>query len=301
MRARPVPEKPDAVQQVPVGYAGGAEDEAPAGREVRGAVHLFQVDAPLEAAFTFAVVARQEPPLDFPAQALQCRDRQHPFGGAARAEHGVDVRSPDGCRNRGNHVAVPDELHPGAGLAHFRYQVPVAFPVEDDDRQVFEGTVEAEGDRVQVRGDGPAEVHLPGGGRPDDDLFHVNVGGLQQAALLGHGDYGHGVVYEARRDARALDRVHRYVHFPGVGPGPADLLADEQHGRLVAFAFAYDYFTVNVELVQDAPHGVRARLVDKVGIALARHPAGRDGGFLGDPHHFKHEVAFKPDHVRVLK
>src|SRR5690606_37922667 len=135
----------------------------------------------------------------------------------------------------------------------------------------------------------PGEVHLALGGRTDDELLHVRVGGLEQAAAFGDGDDRDGVVHHAGGDAGAFHRVDGDVDVPGVLASPTDTFADVEHGRLVAFAFADDDLAVDVELVQDPPHGVDTCLVDEIGVALARYPAGRDGRLFGDAHGVEHQ------------
>ena len=76
--------------------------------------------------------------------------------------------------------------------------------------------------------------------RPDDDLLHVAVGRVQEAALVGGGEHGDRVRLAGRAEVGALERIDGDVDLGIVGHLPPDLLADEQHRRLVALALADD-------------------------------------------------------------
>ena len=74
--------------------------------------------------------------------------------------------------------------------------------------------------------------------RADGDLRHVDVGRVEQAARLGDGDDGERVGQVLGADRRALERIEGDVDLRAVAG--ADLLADEEHRRLVALALADD-------------------------------------------------------------
>ena len=201
----------------------------------------------------------------------------------------MDVGAAHRCRQRRDHVAVADEFDAHAGLAHLFDKLFVPRPVQNHHGQVAHGAVQTHGDAAQVRRDRPTQVDLARRGRPDDEFFHVGVGRLKQAAFFGDGDDRDRVADQARGDVRSLDRVDGDVYSPGVRPGPAYSFADVEHRRFVALALANDDFTVDVEFVQHAAHGVGARLVDQVRVALARHPARGDGRLFGDAHRVEDE------------
>src|SRR5262249_57806567 len=110
-----------------------------------------------------------------------------------------------------------------------------ARPVEDGHDQVVDVAIQGEGDRLQVVLHRGSKVDLPFGGRPDHDLVHVDVGGVQEPALLGGGEDGDGVGGAGSAEVRALEGVHGDVH--GIPRAP-HFLADEQHGGLVALPLA---------------------------------------------------------------
>ena len=115
--------------------------------------------------------------------------------------------------------------------------------------------------------------------RPDGDLRHVDVGRVEQAALLGDGDHRQRVGQVLGGDRRAFERVERDVDLgPGLGP---DLLADIEHRRLVALALADHHLAVDRQHVQFAPHRVDGSLVGRPLVAAAAEPRRRDRGALG--------------------
>ena len=108
---------------------------------------------------------------------------------------------------------------------------------------------------------------------------------MQQAALFAGRQHGDGVGRAGGAQVGALERVHGDVHGGEVvvrtlGAG-ADLFADEQHRRLVAFAFADDDGAVHGHLVHHLAHGLDGHVVGPVTIALS-HGAGAGDGRLLD-------------------
>ena len=73
----------------------------------------------------------------------------------------------------------------------------------------------------------------------------------------------------------------------------ADLLADEQHRRLVALALADHHGAVDRQLVELAPHGVDRRLVGGLLVAAAAQPRRRHRGALGHAHDLEREDALE--------
>ena len=61
----------------------------------------------------------------------------------------------------------------------------------------------------------------------------------------------------------------------------ADLLADEEHRRLVALALADDDRAADVGVVHRLAHGGHGGLVGAVPVAAAHEPRGGDGARLG--------------------
>src|SRR6185295_4821705 len=110
------------------------------------------------------------------------------FRRAADAHRGVDAGAADGGGDAGGEVAVGDQFDAGAGFADLRDEVVVALAVEDGDGQLVDVALEGFRETVQVLFDGGGEADEIGGGGADDDLVHVDVGSVEEAALLGRGD-----------------------------------------------------------------------------------------------------------------
>ncbi len=91
---------------------------------------------------------------------------------------------------------------------------------------------------------------MPSGRPPTDgDLVHVDVGRVEEAAVLGHGDDGQRIGQALGGDGRALERIERDVDLAAAFAG-ADLLADIEHRRLVALALADHHRTLDGKAVQ---------------------------------------------------
>ena len=73
----------------------------------------------------------------------------------------------------------------------------------------------------------------------------------------------------------------------------ADLLADEQHRRLVALALADHHGAVDRQLVELAPHGVDRGLVGGLLVAAAAQPRRRHRRALGHAHDLDREDALQ--------
>jgi hypothetical protein len=115
----------------------------------------------------------------------------------------------------------------------------------------------------------------------DGDLVHVAVGRMQQAAALGHGDHRQRVGHRLGGQRRAFQRVERDIDLLALAG--ADLLADEQHRRLVALAFADHHRALHLDAVERAAHGIDRRLVGLVLLAAAAIGGASDGGGFRHP------------------
>ena len=121
------------------------------------------------------------------------------------------------------------------------------------------------------------------------DFVHINVGGVQKAPVAGHRNHRQGVGAALRCNRRPFQRVEGDIDL---GPiAGADLLADKQHRRLVAFALADDDGAVDTEDVERLPHGVDGSLVGGHFVAPAHQPRRRQGRGLGDANDFQRQIA----------
>ena len=76
-----------------------------------------------------------------------------------------------------------------------------------------------------------------------------------------------------------------------------DLLADVEHRRLVALAFADDDRAVDRHRVHLAAHGLDRRLIRQVAVALPHRVGTGDGRLLDHAEELEREVRF---HLAVL-
>ncbi len=135
------------------------------------------------------------------------------------------------------HVAVGDQAHGGAGLADGGDEVGVARTLEHQRGDVLGLHALGLGERDDVLVGGRVEIDHAGRiARADRDLLHIDVGRVQQRAALGHGHDGDGAGHVLGAERGALERIDGDVDLGALLV--ADLLADEQHRRLVALALA---------------------------------------------------------------
>ena len=199
----------------------------------------------------------------------------------------MNARAHYGGRDAGREVAVADEADAGPRLPDVGDEPLMARAVEHDDDEVVDLAVQGLGDGLEVVLDRRVEVDLPPGRRPDDDLVHVDVGRVQQAALLGGRDDGDGVGSAGGAQVGALEGVDRDVDRR---PALAHLLPDVEHGRLVSLAFPDHDGAVDVDALHLLAHRFDRHLVRVLPVALAHGAGGRDGRPLHHPHELQKQV-----------
>ena len=156
----------------------------------------------------------------------------------------------------------------------------------------------ARGDRPQVLAHRRVDVDEVLGAGADDQLLHVEIGRVQQAAFVGRGQHRDGIGRAGGAQVRALERIDGDVDLV-VGAalavalaGQADLLADEEHRRLVALTLADDDGAVDRHRVELAPHRFDGRLIRAVAIALPHRVGTGDGRLFDDAQELEGEVGF---------
>ena len=141
-----------------------------------------------------------------------------------------------------------------------------------------------------VEGDEPGLV-----AGPDGDLLHVDVGRVQHRAARPHGDHRQRVRHVLGGQRGAFQRVEGDVDRRAVAG--ADLLADEEHRRLVALALADDDHALDVEQVELGAHGVDRRLVGGLLVAGPDQLGRGDRGRLRDAGEAQRQHAVGEDPV----
>ena len=153
----------------------------------------------------------------------------------------------------------------------------MAGPVEHDHTVTSPTLPLALGDQLQGLGQRPVEVEQVGDLLAAGHLFHVDAGaGVEHRAALGKGDHGQGAGHAERAEAGSLERVDGDVDDRRAAV--ADLLAVEEHRRLVLLALADHDDAVHRDRVEDEAHRVDGRLIGGDLVAAAdpgRRPAPR--------------------------
>ena len=132
-------------------------------------------------------------------------------------------------------------------------------------------------------------------GRPDDDLFHVAVGSVQQAAFFRGREHGDRSRRTGRAQIRSFQRIDRDVDVRNlltIGEGAADLLSDVEHGSVVALAFADDDGAVHRDRVHGLAHGLGRDLIAQMAVALAHGARRFDGGVFHHAQELQRQIAF---------
>ena len=172
---------------------------------------------------------------------------------------------------------------------HLGDQLLVAVAVEDAGHQVGHLAVLRAREFAQVLADRRVEIdHAVGQAAADGDLVHVDVGRVQEVAMLGQRHDGERAGAALGGERGAFQRIDGDVHRRAAG---ADLLADIQHRRLVHLALADHHGAVDGDGVEGAAHRLHRGAVGLVLLAEADPARGGECGCLGDAHQFECEVA----------
>ena len=289
LRLDTVADDAHATQERAARHARRGDEHVLALHEVVRGQHPRDVEALVVEPLALVVVPRPQLSLHRTAEALDRRGRDHALRGTADPHEQVDARARLRRRDRRRDVAVANEVHARTGLAQLGDEVVVAVALEDDDREVVHRDALRLGDALEVLGRRRVDVDRVRRLRPDRDLVHVQRGaGKEHRPALGDGDHGDRVRHAERGEARPLERVDRDVDL-GAG-SVADLLAVEEHRRLVLLALADDDDAAHRDGVEHEPHRVDGRLVGR-DLVPAPDPARRERrGRLGDANELERKV-----------
>ena len=285
-----IPDHAHAAEQRAARDAGRGDEDVVALDEVVGGEDAVDVEARLDAACcALVLVSRPQLPLHRAAQALDRGRGDHALGRSADAHEEVDARARLRRRDRRRDVAVADEVHARARVAQLGDQLVVAVALEDDDGEVVHVAVLRLGDTFEVLGRRRVDVDGVGGLGPDGDLVHVQRRAREEhRSALGDGDHGDRVRHAERRQARALERVDGDVDL---GPGAvADLLAVEEHRRLVLLALADDDDAAHRDRVEHEAHRVDRCLIGRDLVSAPDPARGERRRGLRDADELEREV-----------
>ena len=220
----------------------------------------------------------------------------HALGGAADAEEDVGAGAGPAGGDRAGDVAVGNEADPGARGAHLGDEVVVTGAVEDDGGEVAHRPGQRFGQTVEVLGRGAADVASPLGTGADGHLLHVDARSrVEHGAPFGHRDHRECSVASLRGQRRPVDRIDGDVRERR--RAVADLLAVEQHRRVVLLALADDDDPVHGHAGEHRPHRLDCGGVGSDLVASSHPTAGGHGGGLGRAHQVHGEVAIGGLHV----
>src|SRR5208283_4991844 len=275
-------EEAHAFQDVSVGDTGAGENDFFAGGEILGVIDALGVgDAHFCQALGILGFADDQACENLAVEAAQGRGGEHAFWGAAGAYQHVNAGADYGSGDARGQVAVANQADTRADLANLFDHFFVTRAIENHDNQIFHVAVEALGDGLQVIGDGGVELHGAFAGWADDNFFHVQIGGVEEASLFAGGEHGDGIGRAGGAEIGAFERVNGNIHRRenGLGRvlGEADFFADVEHGRFVAFAFADGDGAVHFHLVHGFAHGFDGDFVGFVAIAKSHGAGGSDG------------------------
>src|SRR5690606_34923147 len=183
-------------------------------------------------------------------------------------------------RDPGGKVAVGNEPDARPGLPHISDKLLVPRPVKTDHRKIIHVTAESASDVLKVLADGGFYIDRSPARWADDDLVHVNVRSVKQAAAFGSGKHRDRVIRTQSAKVRTFKRIDRDVDLWEVLAGvfgecsAAKLLANVEHGSLIPLALAYDDPTAHRYGVHHLSHCLDRNVVAVLAIALA-HRLGR--------------------------
>ncbi len=144
--------------------------------------------------------------------------------------------------------------------------------------------------RRDIVADGPVQVDDAFGiAGTHGQLVHIDVGRIEQPAFLRDGQHGQCIRPGLGGDGGALQRVERNVDPWPLADRAADLLADIEHWRFVAFAFADHDGAVHVKIVEGQPHGFDRGGVGGFFVTAPDQPGSGDRCCFGHADHLQNQ------------
>ena len=139
---------------------------------------------------------------------------------------------------------------------------------QNGDGQFTQRLIECSGNVMQVGFQRQVQVDRPFCAWADNQLFHVHVWRVQEAAFIANSQYGQRVCLTHCRHACAFDRIDGDVdRITKTGP---DFLTDKQHRCFIDLTLANHDGAVDIDLVEHNTHGVYRRAVSGIFVAAAQ-------------------------------
>ena len=237
-----------------------------------------------------------QPPEDLAIQAAHRRGGDYAFRRAPDPHHRVHAASDDGCRNARRQIAIADQSDAGAGRANLLDQRRVTRSIEHDHHEILDVPFEAPRDRPKILARGRVETDLVLRAGPDDELLHVEIGGVQKPAAVRRRENRHGIGGARCTQVRALERVNRDVdcrQLPGVRAPTRrepDLLADEEHRRFVPLPFTDHNRAVDWHAVHARAHRLNGCLIGFAPVPKPHSVGAGNSRLFDDAEEFEGEV-----------
>ena len=166
----------------------------------------------------------------------------------------------------------------------------MARPVEDHHGDVADPAAQRLSQHPQVPLRGPPQIHLPGGLRGDDELFHVDVGRMEDPALLRHRHDRDGVGQTFGDDVWPIHRVDG--HIDGEPVAAPHFLADVEHGGLIPRPRADNDAAVDRQFGDRRLHRPNRRRIRLLGIPFPHVPGRGNRRGLGHLDDIEREGSF---------
>ena len=203
--------------------------------------------------------------------------------------------SSDRRRDPRGQVAIADQLNARSGLPDIGDQLFVTRAVEHHHHQVVHAAMQAASNVLQVVGNGSVQFYRILARRPHDDLFHIAVGGMQEAALFRRGQNRDRSRCAGSAEVGAFQRIDCNINagnLPPVVESATHLLPDIQHGSVVAFALANHDGAAHWDGVHGLAHRLSGNLIAQRTVSLAHGARRGDGRLFDDPQEFHGQIAF---------
>ena len=158
------------------------------------------------------------------------------------------------------------------------------------DGQLAQRLVQGAGDIVQVLFQRQIKVDSAFSARADDQLFHIHIRRVEEAALIADRHHRQGVGLAHRRHAGAFDGIDGDIYR--IALAGTHFFADIKHRRFIDFALADDDGAVDIDEVKHNAHGVNRCAVGGILIAAAQPFIARQRGGFGDTRKFDGQFSF---------
>ncbi|SBS70173.1 hypothetical protein MIPYR_10326 [uncultured Microbacterium sp.] len=275
------------------------EDRVAALDEVVGLVDVVvELQTGIDAALLLLIVPRPQPSLDVPAERLDGARGDDALGAAADPDAhvgaGVEARRVDPAGD----VAVAHQAGAGAGLADLVDERRVPRAIEHRHHELVDGLVERLREPADVLPDRQADVDDAHACRAGHELVHVeHRRRVEHRPAVGHGDDRERVVAALGGQRGPVDRVDGDVALrPASG---TDVLAVEEHRRVVLLALADHDEPVEVHGGQERPHRVDGGTVGELLLAASDERDRADRRGLRGPDELESQVAVRMKRAHV--